>query len=184
VLRANAMVFEPQRGFVMFGGQRDGSARTNSTWRLQETTTPASYVTFGSGCAGSTALTPRMAADTQWNSAPVLGGLFFVLIDQLPAGQLTLGFLGVSNQSWGGQPLPLSLQGIGMPGCDLLVAPEVTRNLGLSSTNGAVSWVTSVPNTASLTGTVFFQQAAVLAPGANAAGALTTNAGQGIVGIR
>ena len=36
----------------------------------------------------------------------------------------------------------------------------------------------------SLTGTVFFQQAAVLAPGANAAGALTTNAGQGIVGIR
>jgi len=73
---------------------------------------------------------------------------------------------------------------LGMPGCNLLVRPDVTLGLGSSSPAGTKEWITAIPNDTSLIGVVFYQQAAVLAPGANAAGVLGSNGGQGIVGIR
>jgi hypothetical protein len=184
VLSSHAMVFDPPRGFVMFGGNFNNNQTTDRTWRLQEVTTPAAFQPFGAGCSGGAALTPRLAADLQWNAAPVLGGLFFVLLDQLPANQLALGFIGTDNTTWSGSALPASLAPAGMPGCALLVRPDATLGLGTSSGAGAKEWITSIPTDIGLLGLVFYQQAAVLAPGANAAGVLWSNAGQGIVGIR
>lgn len=183
-LSSQGMVFDPARGFLMFGGNLGGGSSSGRTWRLQEVTTPATYQPFGAGCSGALANAPRLAANLQWNAAPVLGGLFFVLLDQLPPGQLTFGIFGSDNTAWNGAPLPLSMAAAGMPGCNLLVRPDATLGLGASSAAGALSWITAVPNDAALLGVVFFQQAAVLAPGANAAGVLWSNGGQGIVGLR
>jgi len=184
VLGDHAMVFDPQRGFVMFGGNFNNNQNTDRTWRLQEITTPATYQPFGTGCSGALAQAPRLAADLQWNAAPVLGGLFFVLLDRLPPSQLVFGFLGTDDTQWSGGSLPAPLAPAGMPGCNLLVRPDSTVGLGFGSAGGAKAWITSIPNDAGLLGVVFFQQAAVLAPGANAAGVLWSNGGQGIVGLR
>jgi hypothetical protein len=183
-LDSQGMAFDPARGFLMFGGNLGGGNNSNRTWRLQEATTPATWQPFGSGCSGALAQAPRLAADLQWNAAPVIGGLFFVLLDRLPANQLVFGFIGTDNTQWSGGPLPAPLAPAGMPGCDLLVRPDSSVSLGIGSAGGAKSWITSIPNDAVLLGVVFFQQAAVLAPGANAAGVLWSNGGQGIVGLR
>jgi hypothetical protein len=184
-LSRHAMVWDAQLGaFLMFGGNRNPNGLTDQTLVLDELTAPPAFALYGNGCAGSAPQAPRLQADPLWNAVPILGGVFFVRIDLLPASQLTFGLIGFSDQTWNNQPLPLDLTSVGMPGCHLLLAPAATVGLGFASSGGVASWTTPIPNQLPLLGVQFLQQALVLAPGANPAGLLWSNGGRGTIGLR
>jgi hypothetical protein len=67
------------------------------------------------GCSGNLKQQPR-----QWPaSAPSLGSTLNLDYSQLPASSAGLLIFGLQTQSWGGLPLPLPLDALGMPGCAL-----------------------------------------------------------------
>lgn len=183
LLSRHAMVFDHGRGcFVMFGGRMNGGGLSGVTYRWVDSSPAANYQTFGAGCAGTLPATPRLAADALWNTAPVLGGAFFALVDQLPPAVPVGGVIGYSNTAWSGSPLPLALDGLGMIGCNLLVRPDAIPGLGLSSPAGSASWVTFIPANPALSGVQFFQQAFAVVPGANPLGVVWSNGGWGTIG--
>jgi len=140
---------------------------------------PASFATFGQGCSGPGGL-PTLGAVA--GSLPRLGTTFGLTLSNLPSSPFNFpfGLVGSSNTTWNSQPLPLDLAGIGMPGCNALIAPEITYTLG--NAGGTASWNLAIPFSPPLLGTNFYLQGAVLAPGANQGGILVTNAGHGVVG--
>lgn len=181
-LSQHAMVYDHGRGcFVIFGGRTSGGSLSGTTYRWVDNAA-ASYQTFGAGCAGALPETPRLAADTLWNSAPVIGGAFFAKVDQLPPGVFVGGAIGYSNTDWNGGPLPLALDALGMIGCNLLVRPDAIPGLGLSNPAGSASWVTFIPANPALSGVQFFQQAFAVVPGANPLGVVWSNGGWGTIG--
>ena len=90
-----------------------------------------------------------------------------------------IGILGVSDTFWVGNPLPLPLVVLGMPGCNLLVSLDVFPAAGplLPDVQGKATWLTRIPNVPGFVGVGLHQQAFVLAPGANPFNALMSNAG-------
>lgn len=180
----HAMVFDVAREvFVTFGGLKNNNNLTDETWELQSTTQAASYREFGPGCAGSTGTVPRLTPERTLNSAPLSGGTFTVRIEGVPPGQLLFAILGGSNATYQGQALPLPLDGLGMPGCALLASAEDVSWL-TSGPTGTTLWTLAVPVASGYVGSNFFQQVASVAPGANAAGLIWTNAGEGVIGFR
>lgn len=151
---------------------------TADMWEYS-TASPAVYGNFGTGCNGSNNQPPRLStADRPW-----IGDAFELTLDQLPASTgLALLYTGFSNTTWNSVPLPLPLAGLGMPGCTLLIAPQVPA--AIFPSGGAGSWTLPLPDLASLIGIRFFNQAVVFDAGANAAGATVSNGGDGTVGAR
>ncbi|HEX6813964.1 MAG TPA: hypothetical protein VF384_20240 [Planctomycetota bacterium] len=183
ILYRHCMVFDFGRDtFVMFGGHLNGGSFVDTTYVWTEPPFAASYATYGSGCAGTLPLPPRLRANPLWISAPILGSQFIAEVDQIPAGSLVGGVMGLSATVWASVPLPLALGAFGMPGCNLLASMDATLLVGVANANGSVNWVTAIPATPSLAGFPFFQQAFVLAPGANPAGILMSNGGHAVVG--
>lgn len=181
LLGMHAMVFDHNRAaFVMFGGRRAQGGASDTTWVL--TMAPAAaYGTRGHGCGP---VEPRLRPDPLFGALPVLGGTSFLAIDGLVPGQWALGLIGVDARQWNGQNLPLDLTALGMPGCELLLAPLQTVSLGFGSPAGTARWTTGIPNRVALLGVEYFQQAVGMAPAANAAGVIWSNGGHGIVGLR
>jgi len=81
--------------------------------------------------------------------------------------------IGLSNTTSGGAPLPASLDGIGMPGCNLYVDP-VILDFDVANSQG-VADRSIYFSQAGLLGQHLYSQWFVLKPGANAAGLLSTN---------
>jgi hypothetical protein len=184
LLYRHAMVFDAQRDtFVMFGGRHNNGGLRDQTWRWNQPMQAATYASYGAGCAGTLPLVPRLEPDVAWNTVPVLGGLFLVRVDRLPAGAPALGVIGFSDQQWSGLTLPFPLDNLGLPGCVLLAAPEATLALGVANAGGAVTWATSIPANQALVGLHFYQQAACIAPLANPTGLVFSNGGHGAIGI-
>jgi len=152
------------------------NSSTGSVKRIRPT--GATWASFGSGCAGSFG-TPVLAAAPA--SLPALGTTFTLRVSGLaapPAG-VTLGLLGLSKSSWQGIALPLDLGVIGMPNCTALIAPSVS--LLLANAGGVASMPISIPSVAGLVGQDLYAQAFVLDPGWNPLGAVTSNAGEGVI---
>jgi len=137
-----------------------------------------SIVDFGIGVAPTASVTPfgagcGLGAATDWfpNSLPVQGNLGFALgLGFAPANSFALLAFGNSryfSASLGA--LPISLQGIGAPGCELLVDPQV---LLLQPTNaiGAASQGIPIPFSPALAGVEFVGQWFVLDAGVGALG--------------
>jgi hypothetical protein len=82
----------------------------------------------------------------------------------------------------GGLPLPIDLGIIGMPGCTLYTG--IQRQYGLVISGGRAEWTIDLPWDASFLGYTFFQQAVVLAPGANPLGLITSNALENVIDDR
>lgn len=140
--------------------------------RLDAARGRASWFAFGAGCGGTLAASGA--------SRPVAGGSFAVRITGLPAGATSVvGVLGLSRSDFNGAPLPLPLDPLGMPGCVLYVRPDAQMPLPL--TGGEALWTLPVPSVNAAIGMRFYQQALVFAPSANAAGAVVTNAGEGVI---
>jgi len=119
---------------------------------------------------------PTLAAQT--GSLPRIGQTFSLQIGNAPfQGQIFL-FLGFSNSDFGGTPLPFSLAPFGANGCNVLCSGDQT--FLLPNLLGTSVWNASVPN---LPGVVFYNQAFVFDPAANAFGVTASNAGRGLVGL-
>ncbi|MEE2888157.1 MAG: hypothetical protein VX951_12075, partial [Planctomycetota bacterium] len=140
--------------------------------------------TFGKGCSGSSKYLPVLGPDPVLNSAPVIGGAFTLLNEGLPPAQLVLLSFGASNNTWGGLSLPFSLAPLGMTGCDLLVSLDILVTGARSNGAGRVWWTMPIPDDPKLLGIVFYNQSAVVAPGANPGGLLWSNGGEGTIGVR
>ncbi len=89
---------------------------------------------------------------------------------------------GFSKTKWGTLTLPFPLAGLGMPGCTLYVSPIVSFPFIVSGGQGV--WTLRLPSDPTLVGLSFFNQALVLDAQANPAGAVVSNAAEGIIGAR
>lgn len=169
-------VFDVNSGAVL------QNVNLSSMWNVyttawQDGSPVAEYSLFGSGCAG-TGGTPSLAAAA--GSRPALGATFQVEVQNLPFGVAVMATGLSSSITTTGLPLPLDLSIIGMVGCtqyvDALVL-DVIQNVGTTAT-----WTWAIPNTASLFGFPFYNQAFSLDPAANSFGFTASNAGRGVLG--
>ena len=96
---------------------------------------PGSFL-FDPGCPGSGGTVPLI--QTGGGSPTVGNGQFSLLLSKALGNTTALLLMGASASSWGGIPLPLDLSALGMPGCFLLVSPDIvfartTSPAGLAS---------------------------------------------------
>jgi hypothetical protein len=142
---------------VLFGGARiaiGGAVPFDDTWELS---TPATFATFGAGCGAGGAV-PMLGAGS---SRPQLGSSF--RLEVAPAGSLVLVIAGLSDTSFLGQPLPIDLSGLGLPGCELLTSID---HVVPTTVTGALAAATfSIPLRRMLLGQQVFAQAVVVQPG-------------------
>ncbi len=132
----------------------------------------STYVSYAHGCAGSRPTARLIPRDT-----PHIGGTFEVTVFDLPQ---SVGFL---MMSFAGRSAPLPLAGYGMPNCTSYVAPDAVQLL-LGANRQAKARL-PIPDLPALVGLRFQQQALVLDPQAgNAAGAVVSNAAEGVIGYR
>lgn len=126
----------------------------------------SAIVDFGIGVASTASVTPfgvgcGLGAAAEWssNSLPVLGNAGFALgLGSAPVNAFAVLALGGSRYfSAALGALPFSLQGLGAPGCELLVDPQV---LLLLTTNavGAATQVIPIPVAPGLAGLEFVGQ--------------------------
>jgi len=110
---------------------------------------------------------------------PVLGASFDVELSNAPPATIAALVQGLSDQTYSGGALPVTLPGA--PGCDLLVAPDATVTT-LTDASGGGSRNIGIPNTASLEGLDVFYQWVVLDQPANALGVATSDGGKATLG--
>lgn len=163
-------VFDAARGHTLLFGGGHRTAFLSELWEYGPET-PAAYVTYGRGCAGS-AGTARLSG-----TAPYLGLLMaHEIVGVRPGLPGTLVF-GASDRSWGGVALPFELTPLGMPGCLLLASAENT--IPVASGNGTARLTYVLPEEPSLAGVRCFNQYLHADPGANALGVVASSAGWG-----
>ena len=113
---------------------------------------------------------------------PLLGQSFSVQLGQLPVDHSALVWLGASRTACGPFPLPFDLTPIGMTGCALLVSCELY--FPVFTRNGTATWTVAIPDATALLGARFFNQALVGEAAANPFGAIVSNGGEGVIGLR
>jgi hypothetical protein len=89
---------------------------------------------------------------------------------------------GYSNTLFGGTPLPIHLDILGMPGCWLRVSP--LRSYSIANPSGTATWTANIALDTVLRGVNFFNQGLVVDPGSNFLGVITTNGGYGTIGAK
>lgn len=167
-----AMAMDPiRRRVVIYGGASANFSALTGTFEYG-----ASYRLFGTGCAGSNGIPALSTA-----SAPRIGTTFGLQISNLAtAASSAFVATGISNSTSPLGALPLSLSGVGMPGCTLYVSADVLTLVPASA--GAASWSVAIPANALLINMPFFNQVASIDPAANLAGLTVSAAGAGVVG--
>jgi hypothetical protein len=141
------------------------------TW-VYRTDTPADFVPFGNGCAGSVG-TPELTAPAglAW-----LGDTFRTRVDAVAGNSPGAVFVnGLSATA------PIDLTPVGLPGCNRFVT--IDDSCFVLPANGLAEWVVDVPNDPFFAGVQLHQQVLVLDPSA-ANGACVSNAATITVGIR
>ncbi|MCA8974137.1 MAG: hypothetical protein KDC98_05415, partial [Planctomycetes bacterium] len=136
---------------------------------------PASYATFGSGCAGS-----MPVSTLQPLAMPRIGTSFNVIVNNLPS-NICFWLTGWSNQNSVLGPLPYDAGPLGAPGCFLRVSPDSPQLL-LANNNLVLTSMT-LPNNNSLIGIGFYQQALVPDSGFNTLGAVASDAAAAAIGL-
>ncbi len=129
-------------------------------------TPPASFTSFGTGCAGSAGVPTLSSA-----SVPQVNQTFTAQLANIPAGSNAFMVI-----SFSGQLLPLDV--IGMPGCSTFDTQAVA--VMLSPTGGVATFDVLPP--ANALGLTFYEQGFVTDPGANPFGLTSSNAGAALVG--
>lgn len=121
---------------------------------------------FGSGCGGQ-GQPASIESTSLWP-----GQLATLHFHDLPANRAASLLLGGSNTQWGGLSLPVPLAGIGMPGCQLLVA--VDNFLVFATGNGSPTFTFPVPLDPGLAAQDIYMQVLHEQPGLNAMGLATS----------
>jgi hypothetical protein len=113
----------------------------------------------------------------------LVGSNFPIVIANLPPTAPPVLMLGLSNTTWRGVSLPLSLAPLGAPGCDLLTSSDVFLPIG--NFNGTAYTSLAIPPDAVPSATpVLFAQGLALDPGANQLGTVVSNGAALAIGIR
>jgi alpha-tubulin suppressor-like RCC1 family protein len=154
------------RGFGVVDQPPAGRSSMEVAYAIARDGPTSTYVSFAPGCSGSRPATRLVPIDT-----PRLGADLEVTLFDLPL-HLAIVCTGLSTTWSGTWPLPLSLGGLGMPGCTLFVACDHEALL---------RW--TIPNVLALLGARFHQQALVPDPGAgNALQAVMSAATTAVLG--
>ncbi|MBK8976579.1 MAG: hypothetical protein IPM29_11735 [Planctomycetes bacterium] len=162
------------------GGWNDVDGLALQPAVLERTTPPGSgLVTFGQGCAGALGAPVLSAA---FGTQLLIGGRFDLRVDTISPSRLAIpfGLIGFDDQIWRGQLLPVSLTPIGMPGCNVYI--DIVVDELLYKRGNMAEWSLPVPNDSQLIGVECFFQSFVIEPGANAFGAVVSNAGRATIG--
>ena len=142
--------------------------------QLHFQTAPA-WAPFGVGCAG-----PDGIPVLSLVAPPRINNTFSLAISNMtPTGGAWVVATGASVTDSGLGPLPASLDVIGAPGCLLFCSVEF-YTFGFHS-NGTAQFDFALPNNPQLVGQLIANQALTSAPGANALGAVASNAGAGVI---
>jgi hypothetical protein len=138
------------------------------------------YTSATGTCLGTAG---RPALGKAANHQPWLGEAFELRVTAIPSGTSVFLITGQSRTTWSGFTLPLALTSAGLTGCWLYAGVDV---LGpqLATTGGVASLLLALPLNRSLIGRSLFQQALVIDPGGNTAGATTSNAMELRFGLR
>lgn len=137
---------------------------------------PASYSTFGTGCASSGGAVSHLLPA----ALPRVGQTMLVNVTNMPtypgSPGLAIGLMltGTSNTTSVFGPLPIDMAPAGMPGCMLRVGYDVMDNIVTFGSTG--SWSLQIPNQAALLGLQFYQQTALLDPPLNSLGIALSDA--------
>ena len=115
-------------------------------------------------------------------SPPITGTFGTTLVANSPSSIGGVG-IGFSKSIVAGLPLlPLSLAGLGMPGCYVLHSNEVF-GLPLSASGpGLLEFSVAIPNTSNVLGLQVYLQAYCYAPGANALEIIASNGIDWVIG--
>jgi len=150
----------------------------DSVWELPPPPT-ATWTRHGLGCAGSAGVP---VLDRVGSVVPALGTSFPMQITSLPAqpgaAYLALGF-GITQ--WNGAALPLRLGLIGLPACQLWIAPEPGLGPLLLHNGASLTWQLVLPATPALAGVQLAAQALVFDAAAPGGVGAVTNAGLAIL---
>ena len=167
----HALAFDSQRGkTVMFGGYAGAVHSEHDTWEWQ-TYQLAYALPYGAGCGA-----PELSAATPASARPVLGTVGQVVLTNIPSTpSLAFVALGWNTSNYGAYSLPLSLEGFGMPGCVLLQSADRLAEAVTITGPGTGTFSIFLPSLPGLLGTELFLQGWAHAPGANAAGLITSN---------
>jgi hypothetical protein len=158
---------------MVFGG--NNGASLGDAWELAMPQR-ASYRRAGAGCAGSLGVPGvRSAAGLPW-----LGTTFVPEVTNVPAPGLVWFVFGFDATTWNGLPLPLDLGAFGMPNC--LLRTDAFATSVLVTASNTASWSFVIPNAPGLLGVTFYNQALVVDPGVNAAGAVVSDAMRAVFG--
>jgi hypothetical protein len=151
-----------------------GLASDTNRGRIYATSAPATVGAYGSGCAGVSGV-PVLANEA--HSLPWLGDTFRTRASTLAASTGAVVFAtGLAATP------PVDLSPFGMPGCNSWLAIDAVEFAPAAA--GASTWSLTIPNSAAFAGVHLNQQVFALEAGANAAGVITTNAIECVVGIR
>lgn len=159
-----------RREVLMFG-----SSTSPETWRYRPNR-PARFVTSGTGCGGNFGAPPLLSS----NGLPWLGEVFSVVTAPVPSNTVAAMLLGGSDTVSALGPLPIPLAALGMTGCSLQVDPVLNQTFAAAGTTA--TWNLAIPANPSLVTVRLFNQAAVVAPGANMFGLLMSDHGQIVIG--
>ena len=159
--------------------QRILSLSWTVAFRFYQPVYPAGLTTFSPGCpgfSGTPTITQKATHTGAW-----IGDTLQVTVDPVPTAFAGL-FLGFSNTTYQGIPLPIDLGPIGMPNCSLHVAPEAF--LLCTGTGTSCNASLAVPDSNALRGAAFYLQAVVPAPTVNPGGLVMSDAVVVTVGSR
>ena len=135
----------------------------------------AAYHVSGAGCPGSSGQTMELAGVP--SARPVLGSTMLVDVSGAPAAAPA--FLMIAGTS--GYTPAVDLTAVGMPGCGLGVDMLVME--AVPQVGGAGQWSLPIPSVPLFLGLSIWHQAVGLDPGVNAVGLITSNTGEGAVGL-
>lgn len=96
-------------------------------------------------------------------SVPALGSTFVLRLANLPAAPgIALLLQGTRVDAFAGAALPLALDGLGMPGCDLWLAPEPALSIPVLHRGGTADVALRIPTDPRLAGLGLAAQALTL----------------------
>jgi len=135
------------------------------------------YSGHRAGCDGSSGRTSLTSA-----TVPAIGQTHVVDLAGMPASTAAILVLGYGDTAIALGPLPVDLSLFGLTGCPGNIEPQDTF-LVLGDAAGNGSWSLPIPNVPAFVGTKFWNQALVVDPGVNTAGAVMSDSAVGRVGL-
>jgi hypothetical protein len=160
----------------MFGGRTPVGSNFGDTWEWTSGGFAGIATTYGAGCGN-----PSLSFLPNPSARPIVGQVARATIVNPPTIAAAV-MIGLSNQSFGVFSLPVSLIGLGMPGCDLWQSAEF---LGLGTSPlppSSLEFSLSIPNVPSVVGFRCYLQSYAFAPGQNPLSIIVSNGIEWTVG--